>query len=229
MLSTDPTFDMRQAWLNTLVSAFEELEDPEGAPEGQDGETGSAGETESTSTDDASGGATDDVKNPRLKELSDEAAKRRVEAKAEKDRADALAAKLREYEDKDKSELEKAQRDAKELGDKVETLEAQLSTAQLELSFFRSGAAAQLQDPADALKFLDLTSIKAGDDGTLPDKEVLAAVNDLLKRKPYLAKSPGDNGDGPDDPSGRTSNSRKGKKDLDRQTLEEKFPALKGR
>jgi hypothetical protein len=236
----DPMHDLREAWLATLPFAAEGTgdDDDQGGDGGDDGGDGSSGDGTDTGDgtgDDESGSTADDVKNPRIKELSDEAARHRNATKAEKERADELAKKLKAYEDKDKSKEEKLESDLKEVQARADKAEQALSDANLRISFYESGAAAQLQDPADALKFLDLTELKPDDDGKFKDKDVLSAVEALIKKKPYLAKGKSDDGDGSDgngdgQASGRrTSGRRTSKDELDRQKLEEKFPALRGR
>lgn len=51
----------------------------------------------------------------------------------------------------------------------------------------RAAATGKLSDPADALQFLDLSKLEVGDDGEVDGKAVAAAIDDLIKNKPYLA------------------------------------------
>ena len=51
----------------------------------------------------------------------------------------------------------------------------------------RAAAAAKLADPADALRFLDLSVFEVGTDGDVDGAAVAAAIDDLIKNKPYLA------------------------------------------
>lgn len=230
----DPISDLRNAWLNTLPMAFDGADDDgDGGDGGDDGGDDSGGDGTDTGNDGGDGSA-DDVKNPRIKELSDEAAKHRNAAKAEREAKEALAKKLKEYEDKDKSKEEKLESDLKDVTAERDTLRKDLGDANLRISFYESGAAAQLQDPADALKFLDLSELKPDEDGKFKDKDVLAAVEALIKKKPYLAKGSDDDeggsGDNGQQASGRrTTGKKQSKQELDRQKLEEKFPALRGR
>jgi hypothetical protein len=55
----------------------------------------------------------------------------------------------------------------------------------------KAAAAKKLTDPADALRFLDLDSFEVGDDGEVDAEEVADAIDDLIKRKPYLAAQGG--------------------------------------
>lgn len=175
----------------------------------------------------------DSIKDPEKKRLHDEAARYRNERNQLKKERDELAKFKRENEDKDKSELQKAQRDLQEVTNERDELVSELSSAKLDLAFFKSGVAGQFRDPADALKFLDLKDIKVDDDGNVPEKDIKVAAEALLKQKPYLSRTDDDDsGDDGDEgkPSGRPNNGRKRSKDeANREALEKKFPALQGR
>jgi TolA-binding protein len=51
----------------------------------------------------------------------------------------------------------------------------------------RAAAASRLADPADALRFLDLTSFEVGDNGDVDSDAITSALDDLVNNKPYLA------------------------------------------
>lgn len=55
----------------------------------------------------------------------------------------------------------------------------------------KAAAAGKLADPADAHKFIDLTNFEVNDDGSVDSTEIAAALDDLLKSKPYLAAKGG--------------------------------------
>lgn len=55
----------------------------------------------------------------------------------------------------------------------------------------RAAAAGKLNDPADALLYLDLSSFEVGDDGAVDTEAVTAAITDLTENKPYLAAQGG--------------------------------------
>lgn len=57
----------------------------------------------------------------------------------------------------------------------------------------RSSAAGKLADPADAVRLLDLDSFIDAD-GNIDDKAIRAAIDDLVRTKPYLAAGPSSNG-----------------------------------
>jgi hypothetical protein len=54
-----------------------------------------------------------------------------------------------------------------------------------------AAAAAQFNDPADALQYLDLASFGVDDDGNVDPEEIGDAIADLLTKKPYLAAQGG--------------------------------------
>lgn len=55
----------------------------------------------------------------------------------------------------------------------------------------RATAASKLTDPADALLYLNLTDFEVGDDGEVDTAAISAAIDDLVKAKPYLAAQRG--------------------------------------
>jgi hypothetical protein len=54
-------------------------------------------------------------------------------------------------------------------------------------SEIRAAAAGKLSDPADALSFIDLSSLQVGDDGSVDSAAIEAAITNLIDNKPYLA------------------------------------------
>lgn len=55
----------------------------------------------------------------------------------------------------------------------------------------RAAAAGKLSDPADALRFIDLSSLEVGDDGEVDASAINSAISDLITTKPYLAVQDG--------------------------------------
>jgi hypothetical protein len=51
----------------------------------------------------------------------------------------------------------------------------------------KAAATGKLADPADALTFIDATDLEVDADGNVDADELAEAIDDLLKRKPYLA------------------------------------------
>lgn len=51
----------------------------------------------------------------------------------------------------------------------------------------RAAATGKLNDPADALVYVDLDSFEVGDDGVVDSEAIGAAIAELVQKKPYLA------------------------------------------
>lgn len=105
------------------------------------------------------------------KAARDEAA----QAKAERD---ALQAKL------DGKEAEYAAEQAKREAEQSALAKANDRILRSEI---KAAAKGVLADPADAYKFLDLDSFEVDEDGEVDDRAISAALDDLIKSKPYLA------------------------------------------
>lgn len=226
--------DLRGAFAKLAAYAPED-DDDDKEDEGGDGSSGTGADDDESGKDSSeSKTGKDAIKDPEKKKLSDEAAKHRTAARTEKSRADAAEAKLKELEDKDKSELEIMKRDVTELKERAEKAEAKLAEQALDLAFFRSGASALLNRPDQAAKLMDLKALTPDDEGEYDPKEILTTVEEWLKANPHF-KADTDSGEDDDDSadkpnSGRPSSERgrNGKKATD-QKLVEKFPALAGR
>lgn len=224
-------FDLRSAFTDIFnVSGAPDDEENKGEGEGGDGDDDGGDGNEDDAGEDSGDGTK--IKDPEKKKLSDEAAKYRVRAKELADELAEKTKRLKEVDDKDKSELEKAQRDAKEALERAEKAEARALEREVKLAFYDSGAASLFRNPATALKLLDLGDLKPDDEGVVDNKEVRKRADELLKAEPYLGK--GDSDEDDDEPvkqaSGRPTNGKSGKKDqLNKEVLAAKFPALRSR
>ncbi|GFH34298.1 hypothetical protein [Streptomyces pacificus] len=109
----------------------------------------------------------------------------RAEAKkahaAEKKRADDLARKVAEFEDRDKSELERATNKAEAAEKRAEAALSRALKAEV-----RALASAEFADPEDAAAFLDLSQYAT--DGDIDTDGLQDALAELLERKPHLRK-----------------------------------------
>ena len=108
--------------------------------------------------------------------------------KAEKDRRRAEARRRRELE----AELAALKNSGSK--DDPETIRreaTQAATAKANTRLLRAevraAAAGKFADPRDALRFLDLDQFEVGEDGDVDADEIVDAIDDLLKNKPYLA------------------------------------------
>ncbi len=104
------------------------------------------------------------------------------QARVEKARADALQARL------DGKEAEHA---AEQQQRTVEAAALAKANDRIRKAEVRAAAAGVLTDPADALRYLDLEQFEVGDDGEVDAAAIKAAVEDLVKSKPYLAAQSG--------------------------------------
>jgi hypothetical protein len=112
---------------------------------------------------------------------ADRAAAKKTAA-AEKKRADDLARKVAEFEDAQKSELEKATTKAERLEAAAAKATARAVKAEVK------AAAAEFADPEDAAAFLDLSTYTS-DDGEIDTEAISADLEALLERKPHLRRA----------------------------------------
>jgi len=116
-----------------------------------------------------------------LDRMKAEKAEAKRTAAAEKKRADDLARKVAEFEDRDKSELEKATTKAERAAE-----QAAKATKRAVLAEVKAAAAA-FADPEDAAAFLDLSTYTS-DDGEINTEAISADLEALLERKPHLRR-----------------------------------------
>jgi ATPase subunit of ABC transporter with duplicated ATPase domains len=126
-----------------------------------------------------------------LDAMKAERAAARQQAAAEKKRADELAAKVAEFEDRNKSDLEKATAAADAASKRAEAATARAVRAEV-----RALAAAGFADPDDAAAFLDLAGY-TGTDGEIDTTAIQADLTALLERKPHLGRPAADAARGP--------------------------------
>lgn len=102
----------------------------------------------------------------------------------------------------------------------------------------RAAAAGKLNDPADALAHIDLSSFEVGDDGAVDSDAIGSAISDLISKKPYLAAQGsrfegGADGGARKDATGPTQLTREDMKrmspeEIDRAHREGRFSTLLG-
>jgi hypothetical protein len=92
------------------------------------------------------------------------------------------AKRLKEIEDRDKSEVQKASERAEAAEKRAAAMVERTARAEV-----RALAAGTFADPSDAAAFLNLKDF-VDDDGDIDSKGIEKALADLLKRKPHLAK-----------------------------------------
>lgn len=173
-----------------------------GGTGGSDGEpnsgTGSGGTGEG-----APPAATDET--ARMKEHLSQADKKRAEA--EKARDDALA-RLKEFEDKDKTELQRTTERVAELEKQVQQRDEDLASLRLENAFLTVNSV-QWHDPKAALLLAQREGYLedvVDDKGKVDEVKLKTKLEKLGKDKAYLVKKD-DNGAPPPPPSGQPAGS----------------------
>lgn len=152
---------------------------------------GDATSTDTTATDDTStdstdtataDGATDDGLGDAGKKAID-AMKARM--KAAEAKAREAAAELAEV--KAKAEGTEAEHKAAQEAQRVRDEALAAANDRIKKAEVRAAAAGKLQDPKDALLHLDLSEFEVDSDGEVDASQIAAAIDDLIKEKPYLA------------------------------------------
>lgn len=108
-----------------------------------------------------------------------------TEARKAADRASTLEAELAKLQGKEQeyAEAQKAR--------EAEAAALAKANERILRAEVKAAAASKLNDPGDALRLLDLSSFEVGDDGDVDTEAIGAAIDDLIKRKPYLAAEGG--------------------------------------
>lgn len=217
--------------LRALGADGEEDEEDDKAGAGNEGGDDGADDENDDGLEDDEFDEEDKKKNPRAVK---QAIARKIALKAVQAEKDALAEKLREIENKDKSELEKLQSDYEVLKKKHDSLLGATSTSNMELEALKASPSLKLdwRDLEDVLGWLGRQeSVTVEDDGSV--KGVKEALKTLAKAKPHWLKSDEDNTGGGTGTGatganvGGGGNGTKSKKAEARSQLENKYPALR--
>lgn len=178
-----------------------------------------------------------------VKRVRAEAKRRRLELREERKAREKVEAELKELKDREKTDLEKTGTELEEARKRLAELEPGYQEAQRELAFFKSGLASQFQNPAHALRLIDLKDIDLDSDADEMTASIKEKAEALLKEAPYLKANAagggeegnGDGGEGggsqppPDTTGAGDARGRKGKRPDDTAALVKRFPALAGR
>lgn len=103
---------------------------------------------------------------------------------------EAAKAKLKEIEDRDKTEAEKLAGAAKEASEKLTAAEQRAQDLAIRLAVERTARKLNFIDEDDAFRLIDRKSVELDDDGAPTNVEKLLA--DLAKAKPHLVKADGE-------------------------------------
>ncbi len=146
----------------------------DGGDDGQDDDEGDGGGSDDDGQDDADPDGADQLGDKGKRALASMKGKWRAERTKRRELEQQLA-------DKDGAdEAEQARRKA------ASEVEARANQRILKAEI-RAVAKGRLNDPKDALTFLDLSAFEVSEDGEIDTEEIEDAIDDLLKSKPYLA------------------------------------------
>ena len=106
-----------------------------------------------------------------------------------RDETRALRAEFDEF--KAKAEGKEAEHAAAQEAQRIKDEALAAANGRILKAEMRAAAAGKLADPADALLYIDLSSFEVDDDGAVDGAAIAAAVEDLVKTKPYLAAQGG--------------------------------------
>jgi hypothetical protein len=166
-----------------------------------------------------------------------QAARYRVKLREAEKRANALEARLKAIEDKDKPKDEVAAQEAKAAQDKADKAAKRAETLAMENAFLKVNVV-QWENVDDVLYVAEregLLEDVVDEDGTVDVKALRAALRDLAKRKPYLVKKPktvsSDDDDDEEQGSRRTGSTMNGRRrgkgaTTSREELAKKFPVV---
>lgn len=115
----------------------------------------------------------------------------RMKAKLKAERERRVAAEARAAQSADADDADVVRREA-------ETAAMAKANARIVRAEVKAAAAGRLNDPADALNFLDLSQFEVDDDGDVDADEIADAIAELVRTKPYLAAQGGTSKPKPD-------------------------------
>lgn len=115
----------------------------------------------------------------------------RMKAKLKTERERRVAAEAKAAQSSDADDAEVVRREA-------ETAAMAKANARIVRAEVKAAAAGRLNDPADALNFLDLSQFEVDDDGDVDADEIADAIAELVRTKPYLAAQGGTSKPKPD-------------------------------
>lgn len=207
-----------------IIGAAEEEgenKDPNGGAGQGQGEPGTSGDSEDSDTPPAG--------DPQKKIAALEEEKNRhytARTSAERERDDLLN-KLKKIEDKDKSELVKANERIAELEGSNSSTSDVVKQLSLQNAFLKDNTY-EWFNPDNAIQLADLSKVEIDKDGKVSGlKEALEA---LVKANPHLVKpkeDPNDKSNPPPKTGDSAHGTRNKKDDLDRAALQQKYPALR--
>lgn len=224
--------DMVLSDLTDIVLRGSDPEDDDQNGDGDNGDNDSSGDGangDGSGDGDGSDSSKDDGKD-------DELEKARSRMKAADRRAAELERRLKEFEDKDKSEGQRLAEENNALKETVADLTEKVRKSMLQNAFLTSSDYTW-HDADAALALADLSEVM-DEDGEVNKKALKAALKALAESKPFLVKKQGDEGDGGGSSSGGNGASgsstgspknNSNKKGLTDAELARLYPALSSR
>ncbi|WP_236024590.1 phage scaffolding protein [Bifidobacterium pluvialisilvae] len=105
------------------------------------------------------------------------------EAYGKSDKVDALERQVAELQGKE-AEYEAAKKEQSIKDEALQQANQRILKAEI-----RAAASGRLNDPSDALRYLDLSKFSVSDDGDVDTQAIGTALDGLVKEKPYLGKA----------------------------------------
>ena len=175
--------------------------------------------------DDSSGGDSGGDAKSRLKELHQENARRRNSEKELRRQVEELSGKLKQFEDADKSELDKATGSLAEATAKVEKLTADNQQLRITNAFLMDNTY-KWRNPRAALRLVDLENVEIDESGKVTG--LSEALKALAESDPYLLAENNEDDDNDADESrvGHPPAGRRKKGDASREKLLAQYPQL---
>lgn len=161
-----------------ILGAAEDDDDDQDPDDDTEDDDTSRQEGDDTEDDDA-GKGDETLGTAGVQALEREKARR----KAQSDRRRTAEARVTELEAQLAGKGEPTPEQIRAEADKAATTRA---NARIVRSEIRAAAAGKLNDPKDAITFLDLSRFEVDEDGEVDEDEIADAITELLKDKPYL-------------------------------------------
>lgn len=147
-------------------------------------------------------------------------------------RASEYERKIREFEDKDKTELQRMAGQVETLTEENQKLREELQNSRRDNAFLTTNGV-EWHNPKLALREIVWDNV-TDSDGNVDQAALKREIQRVSKEMPYLVKKSDSNGNGNGSGSGKNGPSGHqpppggtGKKDADRAALEKKYPALR--
>ncbi len=147
--------------------------------EGQDdSENDDSGDSDEDEGDPDGADALGDKGTKALRAMKDKVKASRKEAREAKAELERLKNSAGKSQEDQEAEAEREKRDAAILNKANERIVR---------SEIKSAAAGKLQNPALAIRLLDISEFEVDEDGNVDEDEIAEAIDELLEREPYLA------------------------------------------